>query len=44
MLISAFSIAFYYVWSVELAEKHGTIVLSAWSTSFGFLALLPWAG
>lgn len=43
MLISALTIAFYYVWSVELARKYGTPALAAWSTFFGFLALLPWA-
>lgn len=43
MLVSAISIAFYYVWSVELTEVHGAPVLAAWSTLFGFLALLPWA-
>jgi drug/metabolite transporter (DMT)-like permease len=44
MLLSAISIAFYYVWSVELAHKYGTGPLAAWSTFFGFLALIPWAG
>lgn len=43
MLVSAVSIAFYYVWSVELAEAYGAPVLAAWSTLFGFLALVPWA-
>jgi O-acetylserine/cysteine efflux transporter len=43
MLVSAVSIAFYYVWSVELAEAYGASVLAAWSTLFGFLALVPWA-
>jgi drug/metabolite transporter (DMT)-like permease len=44
MLLSALAIAFYYVWSVELARKYGTGALAAWSTFFGFVALLPWAG
>jgi O-acetylserine/cysteine efflux transporter len=44
MLLSALAIAFYYVWSLELARKYGTGALAAWSTFFGFLALLPWAG
>lgn len=43
MLLSAVVIAFYYVWSVELAREYGTGALAAWSTFFGFLALLPWA-
>ncbi|WFU54874.1 DMT family transporter [Bradyrhizobium pachyrhizi] len=42
MLVSAFAIAFYYVWSVELTRKYDTIAVAAWSTLFGFLALLPW--
>jgi O-acetylserine/cysteine efflux transporter len=41
MLVSAVSIAFYYVWSVELSEAHGTPAVAAWGTLFGFLALLP---
>jgi drug/metabolite transporter (DMT)-like permease len=44
MLLSAFSIAFYYVWSVELTRQHGTPAVAAWSTLFGFIALLPAAG
>lgn len=44
MLVSALSIAFYYVWSVQLTEAHGAHAVAAWSTLFGFLALLPWAG
>lgn len=43
MLVSALSIAFYYVWNVELAEAHGMPQVAAWGTLFGFLALLPWA-
>lgn len=44
MLVSAVAVAFYYVWSVELAEAHGTPALAAWSTLYGLLALLPaWA-
>lgn len=42
VLLSALTIAFYYVWSVELSERHGTVVVAAWSTLFGFLALSPW--
>ena len=44
VLLSALTSAFYYVWSVELTEQYGTAVVAAWSTLFGFLALLPWAG
>lgn len=41
MLVSSLVIAFYYVWSVELTRDHGTAAVTAWSTLFGFLALLP---
>jgi drug/metabolite transporter (DMT)-like permease len=44
MLLSAVAIAFYYVWSVELTSEYGTVTVAAWSTLFGFIALLPWAG
>jgi hypothetical protein len=44
MLLSCVTIAFYYVWSVELARKYGSGPLAAWSTLFGFVALLPWTG
>ncbi|WP_366509878.1 DMT family transporter [Bosea sp. (in: a-proteobacteria)] len=44
VLLSAVTIAFYYVWSVELSERWGTATVAAWSTLFGFIALLPWAG
>jgi O-acetylserine/cysteine efflux transporter len=44
MLVSSVAIAFYYVWSVELTNEYGTATVAAWSTAFGFLALLPWAG
>ncbi len=43
MLVSALAVAFYYVWSVELTERYGTVVVAAWSTFFGFAAVLPWA-
>lgn len=42
MLLSAVTIAFYYIWSVELTREYDTITITAWSTLFGFLALLPW--
>jgi O-acetylserine/cysteine efflux transporter len=44
VLLSAIAIAFYYVWSVELASQYGTATVAAWSTLFGFLAFVPWAG
>lgn len=44
LLISSLAIAFYYVWSFELACRFGTVSVAAWSTLFGFIALLPWAG
>lgn len=43
LLLSALTIAFYFVWSVQLAERYGTAVVVAWSTLFGFIALIPWA-
>jgi O-acetylserine/cysteine efflux transporter len=43
VLLSALAIAFYYVWSVELTTAYGTATVAAWSTLFGFVALLPWA-
>lgn len=41
MLLSAVTIAVYYVWSVELAARFGTVTVVIWSTLAGFLALLP---
>lgn len=41
LLLSAVTIAFYYVWSIELTRFHGAAVVSAWSTLFGLLSLLP---
>jgi O-acetylserine/cysteine efflux transporter len=43
LLLSALAIAFYYVWSVELTRAYGTGTVVAWSTLFGFVALLPWS-
>lgn len=43
VLLSALTIAFYYVWSVELCDQYGTAAVAAWSTFFGFVGLLPWA-
>lgn len=42
VLLSALTIAFYYVWSVELSDQYGTATVAAWSTLFGFIAVLPW--
>ena len=44
VLLSALTIAFYYVWSVEQANRHGTVTVAAWSTLAGCLAILPFAG
>ncbi len=44
MLLSALAVAFYYVWSVELTEAYGMVVVATWSTLFGFLAVVPWVG
>lgn len=44
VFLSAITIAFYYVWSVELTNQYGMATVAAWSTLFGFIALLPWAG
>jgi drug/metabolite transporter (DMT)-like permease len=44
MLLSAVAIAFYYVRSVELTRDYGTVTVAAWSTLFGFIAVVPWAG
>ncbi len=41
--ISAIAVAFYYVWSVELTLKYGTVVVVTWSTFFGLLAMIPLA-
>jgi drug/metabolite transporter (DMT)-like permease len=43
MLVSAVAIAFYYVWSAQLTQEFGTTAVAAWSTLFGFVALLPFA-
>lgn len=43
VLLSALTIAFYYVWSVEQTHRYGTVTVAAWSTLAGFLAILPFA-
>lgn len=44
LLVSAAAIAFYYVWSVDLTRSYGSVPVVTWSTAFGFLSLLPFAG
>lgn len=44
MLVSAVAIAFYYIWSAELAERYGTLPVAAWNALAGFVAILPMAG
>lgn len=39
VLLSAVMIAIYYVWSVELAARFGTVTVVIWSTLAGFLML-----
>lgn len=41
VLVSAVVIAVYYVWSVELAARHGTVTVVIWSSLAGALALVP---
>lgn len=41
LLLSSVCIAAYYVLGAELAIGHGVLVVSAWSTIFGALFLLP---
>lgn len=43
MLLSAVSIAFYYVWSAELVERYGTLPVATWNILAGFVAVLPLA-
>lgn len=43
MLLSAVTIAFYYVWSAELVERYGTLPVATWNIVAGFLAILPLA-
>lgn len=43
VMLSAITIAFYFVWSLELSDAYGTATVAAWSTFFGFLALCPFA-
>ncbi|HTW68716.1 MAG TPA: DMT family transporter [Acetobacteraceae bacterium] len=45
MLVSAVSVALYYVLSAELAQRHSVVTVAAWSSLFGvapLLMALPW--
>jgi drug/metabolite transporter (DMT)-like permease len=44
MLVSAAIIAFYFIWSAELAEKYGTLPVAAWNALAGLVAVMPLAG
>ncbi|PBC03356.1 DMT family transporter [Mesorhizobium sp. WSM3860] len=44
MLVSAVSIAFYYIWSAELTKKYGTLPVAAWNALAGLVAILPLSG
>ncbi len=44
LLVSAAAIAFYYVWSVDLTRSYGSVPVVTWTTLFGLLSLLPFAG
>lgn len=44
MLVSAVIIAFYFIWSAELAEKYGALPVAAWNALAGLVAVLPLAG
>lgn len=41
MLVSAVSIAFYYVLSVELTQRYSVAIVAAWSSLFGVALLVP---
>ena len=43
VFLSAVTIAFYYVWSVELTQAFGTVTVSIWSTVAGFAVLMPFS-
>lgn len=44
MLLSAIFIAFYFIWSAELAAKYGTLPVVAWNSLAGFIVVLPLTG
>ncbi len=43
MLVSAIAIAFYYIWSSELSDRHGTMGVTAWNNLAGLITILPLA-
>jgi O-acetylserine/cysteine efflux transporter len=43
MLVSAIAIAFYYIWSSELSDQHGTRGVTAWNNLAGFATIVPMA-
>lgn len=43
MVVSAVSVALYYVLSTELAARHGVLTVASWGSLFGTAALLPFA-
>ncbi len=43
MLVSAISVALYYVLSTELAARYGVLTVASWGSLFGTAALLPFA-
>jgi drug/metabolite transporter (DMT)-like permease len=44
LLVSAVAIAFYFIWSGELAERYGMLPVAAWNALAGLVAILPLAG
>jgi drug/metabolite transporter (DMT)-like permease len=44
MLVSAASVALYYILSTELAARYGVLTVAAWGSLFGTAALIPFAG
>ena len=44
MLVSAVAIAFYFIWSAELAARYGMLPVTAWNSLAGLVAIVPLAG
>ena len=44
MLVSAVSIAFYYIWSTVLTERYGTLPVVSWNSLVGLLVMIPISG
>lgn len=44
VLVSAVTIAFYFIWSAELSARFGTLAVTTWNSLAGFIAILPMAG